>query len=293
MLSSAPAVDHTVSSDGTRIGFERLGSGPALVLVQGAMGTAYSFRELAEALADAFTVVVPDRRGRGLSPRPYSPDYTPDDDVRDLDAVLRATGAHHVFGLSSGADIALKAALALPRLTRLALYEPAVFPDGLPRGGLARFDAYAEAGDLAGMLVAGMKMAEFGPALLRAVPDRLVKRAVGGIMKQEAKQGTGGYAPMADLARAFPYDVAVVRSMDGSLPTFGTLTQPVLLLGGSKSPAYLARTLDRLEQVVPDVRRVELAGLDHAAAWNVDRRRNPHGDPRAVADRLKAFFLAG
>src|SRR5262245_9040330 len=92
-----PAVDFVVSADGTGIGFERLGAGPVLVLVQGSMGTAYTFRELAEALADSFTVVVPDRRGRGLSPRPFDPSYTIADDVQDLDAVLRATGGRFAF----------------------------------------------------------------------------------------------------------------------------------------------------------------------------------------------------
>ena len=68
-------VAHAVSADGTSIGYEVLGSGPAIVLVQGAMGTAYTFRELAEALADTLTVVVPDRRGRGRSPHPFTRSY--------------------------------------------------------------------------------------------------------------------------------------------------------------------------------------------------------------------------
>jgi len=72
---TAPAVHSVVSADGTAIGYERLGAGPVLVLVQGAMGTAYTFRELAEALADSFTVIVPDRRGRGMSPRRFDPGY--------------------------------------------------------------------------------------------------------------------------------------------------------------------------------------------------------------------------
>lgn len=290
MSYSAPTVDHTVSADATRIGFERFGAGPAVVLVQGAMGTAYTYRELAKALAESFTVIVPDRRGRGLSPHPFDPSYTIDDDVHDLDAVLRATDAGFVFGLSSGGDITLKAALALPRIEKIALYEPAIFPDGIPGKGVERFDTYAAAGDLAGMLVTGMKVAQLGPAFMRSLPDWMVKPAIAGIMKQEAKHGSGNYAPMAELAHAFPYDFAIAQSMDGSIPRFKALTQPVLLLGGSKSPRYLGQALEQLEQVIPDVRRVELDGLDHAAAWNIDRQRNPHGNPKAVAEQLRAFF---
>jgi pimeloyl-ACP methyl ester carboxylesterase len=97
------------------------------------MGTAYTFRELAEALADSFTVIVPDRRGRGLSLHPFEPGYTIGDDVADLDAVLHATDGRFVFGLSSGADIVFEAALTRPSIERMADYEPAVFPDGIPR----------------------------------------------------------------------------------------------------------------------------------------------------------------
>lgn len=110
------------------------------------------------------------------------------------------------------------------------------------------------------------------------------------VMKQEAKSGSGQYASMAELARAFRFDFAVVASMDGAIPTFEDITQPVLLLGAGKSPAYLGRALAALEKVLPDARRVELAGLDHGAAWNIDPQRNKHGNPTAVAERLKAFF---
>ena len=158
------------------------------------MGTAYTFRELAHALADSFTVVVPDRRGRGLSPHRFDSGYTIADDVADLDAVLRATGGGFVFGLSSGADVVLEAALTLPSIERIALYEPAVFPDGIPTNGIERFNTYAAAGDLPGMLVSGMKLGRFGPAAMRAMPDRLLKPLVKRLMKAEEEAGTGGYA---------------------------------------------------------------------------------------------------
>ncbi len=85
-----------VSRDGTTIGYRQLGHGPAVVLVQGAMGSAHNFMQLAGMLADAFTVYVPDRRGRGLSSLAYSKDYSIQKDVEDLDALLAKTGAHSV-----------------------------------------------------------------------------------------------------------------------------------------------------------------------------------------------------
>ena len=80
------------SRDGTRIGYLRDGSGPGIVLVQGAMGDAYNYRELAEALSPAFTVYRVDRRGRGLSPKPYDAAHDIARDVEDIDALLADTG---------------------------------------------------------------------------------------------------------------------------------------------------------------------------------------------------------
>ncbi|HKD33186.1 MAG TPA: alpha/beta hydrolase [Gaiellaceae bacterium] len=288
---TTPAIHSVVSADGTAIGFERLGAGPVLVLVQGAMGTAYTFRELSQALADSFTVIVPDRRGRGMSSRRFDHGYTVADDVADLDAVLRATGGRFVFGLSSGGDIVLEAALTLPRIERLAVCEPAILLDGIPAKGFERFNAYVEADDLPGILVAGMKLSRQGPAIMRAMPDWLVKPAIKRIIKAEEKTDAGDDAPMAELAQALPYDLAIAHSIDGgSISKFADLKQPVLLLGGSKSPHFLKRALDELEQMIPDATRLEIAGVDHAAAWNVDRRRNPHGNPTAVAEVLKTYF---
>src|SRR5215469_1286129 len=121
---------YVTSKDGTTIGYRQFGHGPGIVLVQGAMGSAENFRQLAELLADAFTVYVPDRRGRGLSDLPYSQDYSIQKDVEDLDALLAKSGAHSVFGLSAGGLISLQAALTLPAIHKVAIFEPPLFING-------------------------------------------------------------------------------------------------------------------------------------------------------------------
>jgi pimeloyl-ACP methyl ester carboxylesterase len=65
-----------MSRDGTKIGYRQAGHGPGIVLVQGAMGTAYNYDQLATDLASDFTVYVPDRRGRGMSPREYDTEHS-------------------------------------------------------------------------------------------------------------------------------------------------------------------------------------------------------------------------
>src|SRR4029453_1234848 len=77
--TSATAEPYTTgfvtSKDGTTIGYRQFGHGPGVVLLHGTMSSAHNHMQLAEALADAFTVYVPDRRGRGLS-GPFSKDYS-------------------------------------------------------------------------------------------------------------------------------------------------------------------------------------------------------------------------
>jgi pimeloyl-ACP methyl ester carboxylesterase len=88
------------SADGAEIHYREWGAGPGLVLVHGGMQAAQNFSKLAEALGDSFTVFVPDRRGRGRSGA-FGEGYGLSIEREDLHALLRATGARRVFGLSS------------------------------------------------------------------------------------------------------------------------------------------------------------------------------------------------
>ena len=92
---------------------------------------------------------------------------------------------------------------------------------------------------------------------------------------------------MRMLAPTLHYDFQLVIEMEGALEIFRTLSAEVLLLGGSKSPAFLRRALDGLEQVVPHMKRVEFPGLGHEASGNADRR----GQPARVAEELRRFFI--
>src|SRR2546428_603581 len=111
------------SKDGTTIGYRQMGQGPGLILVHGGMQASQNLMKLATALADAYTVYVPDRRGRGLS-GPYGDNYNIQKAVEDIQALLNKTEAHNVFGLSAGAIISLQSALILPNIRKLAIYEP-------------------------------------------------------------------------------------------------------------------------------------------------------------------------
>ena len=128
MTSTATIERFVTSEDGTRIGYLRQGRGPGIVLVQGAMADAHAYSRLAADLAPSFSVYSADRRGRGLSPKPYQASHDIARDIEDIDAILAETGANYVFGLSSDAVITLEAARTLDRVEKAAVYEPRSIP---------------------------------------------------------------------------------------------------------------------------------------------------------------------
>lgn len=142
-------MSHVTSADGTRIAYQRAGSGPVVILVDGA----FCYRgfgplgPLADLLATRFAVHTYDRRGRGESTD--TPPYAVEREIEDLAALIEAAGgAASVYGVSSGAVLALRAAAAGLPIGRLALFEPPVDSGSTPseRTLSAELDALVAAG---------------------------------------------------------------------------------------------------------------------------------------------------
>ena len=126
------------SKDGTTIAYERSGSGPALILVDGALcSRAFGpSPKLAPLLARHFTVYAYDRRGRGESGD--TPPYSPEREVEDIAALIEAAGGSaSLLGLSSGGALALEAAASGLPVDKVVAYEPPYVDDGGQRGGAA------------------------------------------------------------------------------------------------------------------------------------------------------------
>ena len=103
-----------VSADGTRIGYRRLGQGPGVILLHGGVNASQHMMKLGRALADAFTMYLPDRRGRGMSGA-YGPAYGIQREDEDLAAMIEHTAAERVFGPANGGLFALRGAIGLRR----------------------------------------------------------------------------------------------------------------------------------------------------------------------------------
>jgi len=241
----------TTSTDGTSIGYDTAGSGPVLVLVDGAMCyRGGPLAPLAAELTDAFTVVTYDRRGRGESGD--TAPYAVQREVEDLQAVIAATGGTAaVYGLSSGAALAMRAAAAGSGITALALYEPPFLGEVGESGAV---DEYGER--LRALLAAGRR----GDAVA------LFMTNVG--MPQQAVDGmrsSPGWPAFEAIAPTLAHDDEVLG--DGTVPrdVADALTVPTTVLAGGASPHALQQAAKATADAVPGADHRVLDGLTHDA----------------------------
>ncbi len=274
-------VHRVMSADSTIIGYRQLGSGPGLILVHGGMMGSQNFMKLGRALADTFTVYIPDRRGRGLSGSHGN--YSLEREAEDMSAVVGQTGATNIFGLSSGAIVTLQTALHELAIKNLVLYEPPI-----PVGGyaltrwLGQYNKEIAQGKFGAALLTVVDGTN-GPTLLtrlRFITVPLLNFAI----RADMKNVKGDDVSLKDLILTMHYDSQAVVQSAGLIERAKELRTNVLLLGGSKSPDYLKAALNALQATLPQVTRVKLEGAGHLTADN-------GGRPRLVARELKKFLL--
>jgi len=244
--------ERVTSRDGTPIAFDLLGAGPRLLLISGLLCDRQTLRPLAEELADRFTVVTYDRRGRGGSGD--TAPYTVEREIDDCAALIAELGGSAaVYGHSSGAGLAAHAAAAGLPITRLVLHEPPYGPDDEQsvRTTLALSDAVRAA------------LTEDRPA--DAIELFL---ADSGLPTEVIEQMSADPRARA-LAVTMPYDFAVMGddTRGGTIPEdmIAKITVPTLVLVGSASDAFFRDTAARLVQILPNGAQAVLDGHDHAA----------------------------
>jgi pimeloyl-ACP methyl ester carboxylesterase len=247
-------MDIVRSKDGTPIAYERMGKGPALILVDGALCYRASgpSRPLAALLADRFTVYFYDRRGRGDSGD--TPPYSIDREVEDLAALVReAGGSAFVYGISSGASLSLEAANRGVPITRLALYESPCIVDGthapIPSDFLSRLKA----------AVAANRRGEAVKMFLRLVDLPAIAMLLMPLMPAWAK--------LKAVAHTLPYDITIVQDNQRGTPfaagRWSGATMPTLAMDGSRSPAWMRNGMRALAGVLPNATFRTLEGQTH------------------------------
>jgi pimeloyl-ACP methyl ester carboxylesterase len=272
------------SADGTAIGYQRVGAGPAVVLLHGAGQLSGNLMRLARGLSGSFTVYVPDRRGRGRS-GPYGDFHGLSTEIEDLSALLDASGASRLFGLSAGAVIAIEAALVRPDVAKLALYEPPLTFDGVIHGDWApEYERQLDAGKPGAALVTVLKATADRTSPLRWLPRRPMAAVLDfAIKRTSSRPAPADVMSPRELVPTVRYDAQTVNGAAGALERFAGLSCEVLLLGGSRSARNLTASLDGLSRVLPGARRVVIRGGGHTAA---DNSRQPD----RIAAVLHDFF---
>ena len=248
-----PATQAVLSRDGTPIACERRGQGHALILIDGALclRTMGPSGPLAKALENSFTVFRYDRRGRGDSGD--TAPYAVEREVDDIEAVLGAAGGEaYVWGMSSGAMLALMAATRLAGIRKLVLYEaPLIVDDSRKttqadwatiRAAIAQgrrgdaVTAFLKSVGMPGLLILFMKLTPIWPKL-KAVADTL------------------------------PHDGAIVAGDQLGKPLdparWASVNVPTLVTDGGKSPAWMRHGNKALADALPNASYRTLAGQNH------------------------------
>ncbi len=243
------------SPDGTTIAFDQIGSGPPLIVVYGAFGYhAYPMvQELTRQLAQNFTVINYDRRGRGDSTdvQPYSVER----EIEDLTMLIEHLGGSAaVFGFSSGAALALAATAADAPITALTLYEP---PFVVDHSGLVP------------------------PTDLRTRVQQHVRqgkrgKAVGSFMREY--MGVPGFvigimhllpvwSKLTEIAHTIPYDLAIMGENASGEPLrperWSAVTVPVLVMYGDKSQTFFKHGAAATAQVLSHGEELVLPKANH------------------------------
>ena len=261
------------SKDGTIIAFDQLGMGPALILV----GGAFEHRALDSAtaqlaahpqLAQHFTVFHYDRRGRGDSTdtQPYAVER----EIEDIEALIdEAGGTAFISGISSGAALAMEAAIAFPdKIKRLAMYEAPYNDDEAARQAWREYRR-----QLKQALAAGRRGEAVG----------LFMRLTGMPAEQLPEMRQHPMWPLWEaVAPTLAYDAAVLGE-DDSLPTerAARVTVPALILDGGatgESFPFMQVTAKALARAMSHAQHRTLEGQSHEVS------------PEALAPVLVEFF---
>ena len=244
-------MNRVTSSDGTTIAFERLGDGPAVIVVGGQLADRALTRPTAEELAKHFAVFNYDRRGRGDS-APYAVER----EIEDLGALIEeAGGTASMYGHSSGVALALHAAAAGLPIPKLVLHEPPYNPEG----DEGRQRATRKEAEHIETLLAEDRHGDAVEYFLRSIgiPQEMV----------DEMRHTPRWAELEAMAPTMAYDSAVMDdiSRGGTIPAdlFEAVTVSTLVLVGGASPEWMIDVGKQVAKAMPNGRYRVLEGQEH------------------------------
>jgi pimeloyl-ACP methyl ester carboxylesterase len=247
------------SRDGTKIAYDKQGTGPAVILVAGALCTrlSWSGSGMSKLLAPIFTVFNYDRRGRGDS-GDTSP-YAVEREIDDIEALIeKAGGVANLFGHSSGAALTLEAAIKLgDKVKKLALYEVPYNNDPKAQSAWSRYIT-----ELGRLLAADRR----GDAVA------LFMKYVGTPYEQiEGVRHTPIWPMLEAIAPTLAYDHTAILGKHNSVPIerVAFVSAPTLVMNGGASFPFMYDTARTLSQTIPHAQLRTLEGQRHDVSAEV------------------------
>lgn len=259
-------MNSVTSKDGTIISYDRIGQGSPLILVNGAMVDRRANLPFVQALKQHFTVFNYDRRGRGDSGDTLP--YAVEREIEDIDAVIGAAGGSaFLFGFSSGAALALKAAASGLAIRKLALWEPPYIVDGSrPR------PPADNAKTLTDLLAAGRRSdaVEYFMVQVVGLPQEAVSEA----------RSQPSWSAQEALAHTVVYDTTILG--DYSLPVVSAaqVKIPTLVSAGGADFPWIRESAQALARLIPDAKIQLLDGQAHSV------------DPAVITPVIVDFFTS-
>ncbi|MFN8486807.1 MAG: alpha/beta hydrolase [Caldilineaceae bacterium] len=264
-----------ISQDGTTINYQTRGSGPAVILIPGALSVAANYAALANALAERFTVHVLERRGRGLSGR-QSEQYSIRKECEDVASLQEKTQAAYLFGHSYGGLIALEVGRNCTALSKIAVYEPGVSINGsIPMSWIPTYQAQlAKKKFLDAFITFALAT---GPEGTEKTPPWLMKAILAFTLPGHERR------QICDLLPANLLEHKEVGRLDNSYKNYQEIPAEVLLMYGGKSSSAIKHTTKLLAQVIPNAKVRAFTKLDH---FGPDKKA-----PDEIAQALRDHFL--
>ena len=262
-----------------------MGNGPGIILLHGGINASQHLMKLGTLLSDEYTVYIPDRRGRGMS-GPIGEDYSIEKEDEDLDALLKKTGVHYVFGTADGALFVLHAAISNPLIHKIVAYEP-LFLFGQPGADefktlLEHYQKYAAEGDVYAAMESLTKESKTY-LVVNIMPEFIMIPVWKLLLGFDAWRAKGDNVPLKELLLPFRYEVKVGLKTEGTLENYKKVSAEILLLYGSKTEPLLRDSQEHLNEILPNSKLIEFEGLDHGAAQD-------YGKPESIAQEIKRFY---
>jgi pimeloyl-ACP methyl ester carboxylesterase len=255
-----------ISKDGTTVAYDKKGRGFPVILIDGALCSRDMgpMPGLSELLSPEFTVIHYDRRGRNDSgdTAPYSVEK----EIEDIDALIKAAGGEaDVFGISSGAVLAMTAVSRGLAIRKLAIYEPPFSVDKnahiTPADSEAKLKKLISDNDRSGAVTFFLKDMVGLPAILTYVMRIFPV-----------------WFKLKRVAHTLPYDAAVMGDFTLPRDMISSIKIPTLVASGEKSPEGLKSAVRAVAGIIPNHKSEELKGQTH----NVS--------PKVLAPILTQFF---